>query len=207
MHSDKVWFNSILNYMVYVFWSNLCSILRNEQELCSYIKWLAVFDFVFGTLLTILKWKYQSPNISLFDIHGALMLILIIDVCIFTISMARTILPTFNRTCHPFFKGVFFISGVFACDLILLMLVPPFGWFIFTICTFVLVLLLHRSCEQILRHCQETLESMWHSTPESFHSLCDWFRHSFQSVWTTASRASTESLMPTPNVVGPINNV
>ena len=78
----------------------------------SYTKWLAVFGFVFGTLLTILKWKYQSPNISLFDIHGALMLILIIDVCIFTISMVVTILTTFNRIRHPFFKGVFLISGV-----------------------------------------------------------------------------------------------
>ena len=207
MHSDRVWFNSILNYMVYVFWSNLYSIFRNEQELCSYIKWLSIFGFVFGTLLTILKWKYQSPDISLFDIHGALMLLLIIDVCIFTISMAVTILPTFNRIHHPFFKGVFLISGIFACDLILLMLVPPFGWFIFTICAFVLVLLLYRSHEQILQCCQETLEPMWHSTSEAFHSLCDWFRHSFQSVWTTASRASTESPMPTPNVVGPINNV
>ena len=45
--------------------------------------------------------------ISLFDIHSALMLLLIIDVCIFTISMAVTILSTFNRTHHSFFNGMF----------------------------------------------------------------------------------------------------
>ena len=168
--------------MVYVFWSNLYSIFRNEQEFHSYAKWLAVFGVLFGPLLTILGWKYQSPDVSLFDTHGALMLLLIIDVCIFTISMALTILPTFNRTHLPFFKGVFLISGVFACDLILLMLVPPFGWFICTICASVMVLLLYRSRRQILKLCQEIIESLWHSTSEALHGLCDWFQQSFQSI-------------------------
>nr|POE96736.1 hypothetical protein CFP56_43462 [Quercus suber] len=184
----------------------------NEQELHSYTKWLAVFGVLFGPLLTILGLKYQSPDVSLFDIHGALMLLLIIDVCIFTISMAVTILPTFNRTHLPFFKGVFLISGVFAYDLILLMLVPPFGWFIFTICASVMVLLLYCSRKHILGRCQEILEPMWHSTSEAFHSLYDWFRQSFQSVWMAPSQASTESSMPIPNmtekhVVGSVNNV
>ena len=96
--------------------------------------------------------------------------------------MVATILPTFNRTHLPFFKGVFLISGVFACDLILLMLVPPFGWFICTICASVMVLLLYRSRKQILQLCQEILEPMWHSTFEAFYSSCDWFQQSFQSV-------------------------
>ena len=142
----------------------------------------AVLGVLFGPLLTILGWKYQSPDVSLFDTHGALMLLLIIDVCIFTISMAVTILPTFNRTHLPFFKGVFLISGVFASDLILLMLVPPLGWFIGTICAFAILLLLNRSRKQILELCQEILESMWHSTSKALHRLCDWFRQSFQSI-------------------------
>ena len=142
----------------------------------------AVLGVLFGPLLTILGWKYQSPDVSLFDTHGALMLLLIIDVCIFTISMVATILPTFNRTHLPFFKGVFLISGVFACDLILLMLVPPFGWFICTICASVMVLLLYRSRKQILQLCQEILEPMWHSIFEAFYSSCDWFQQSFQLV-------------------------
>ena len=96
--------------------------------------------------------------------------------------MAVTILPTFNRTHLPFFKGVFLISGVFAYDLILLMLVPPFGWFVFTICASVMALLLYRSRRQILRCCQEIIESVWHSTSEAIHCLCDWFRQSLQLV-------------------------
>ena len=47
---------------------------------------------------------------------------------------------------------------------------------------------------------------------EAIHGLCDWFRQSFQSVWTAPSQASTESSMPIPNmtekhVVGSENNV
>ena len=145
---------------MYVFWSNLYSIFRNEQELHSYTKWLVVFGFMLGSLLTFLGWKYQSPDVSLFDIHGAIMLLLIIDVCIFTISMAVTILLNFNRIHLPFFKGVFLISGVLAYDLILLRFAPPFGWFIFTICASVMVLLLYRSRREILQCCQEILEPM-----------------------------------------------
>ena len=96
--------------------------------------------------------------------------------------MVVTILPTFNRTHLPFFKGVFLISGVFACDLILLMLVPPFGWFICTICASVMVLLLYRSRRQILKLCQEIIESLGHSTSKALHGLCDWFQQSFQSI-------------------------
>ena len=167
---------------MYVFWSNLYSIFRNEQELHSYTKWLVVFGFMLGSLLTFLGWKYQSPDVSLFDIHGAIMLLLIIDVCIFTISMAVTILPSFNRIHLPFFKGVFLISGVVASDLILLMLAPPFGWFIFTICASVMILLLYRSRREILQHCQEILKPMWHSTFEAFHGLCDWFQQNPSSL-------------------------
>ncbi|KAK4592977.1 hypothetical protein RGQ29_017209 [Quercus rubra] len=112
----------------------------------------------------------------------------------------------------PFFKGVFLISGVLAYDLILLMFAPPFGWFIFTICASVMVLLLYRSRREILQCCQEILEPMWHSTSEAFHSLCDWFRQNFQSIWTAPSQASNGSSMPTPNmkekhVLGSVNNV
>nr|POE96738.1 hypothetical protein CFP56_43464 [Quercus suber] len=103
---------------------------RNEQELHSYTKWLAVFGILFGPLLTILGWKYQSPNVSLFDTHGVLMLLLIID-----------------------------------------------------------------SFQSVLR-CHEILEPMWHSISEAFHSLCNWLRQSFPSIWIVSNGSS----MPTPNL-------
>ena len=65
--------------------------------------WLCVWNSAYHSQMEVSKPIY----ISLFDIHGALMLLLIIDVCIFTISMAVTILSTFNRTHHSFFNGMF----------------------------------------------------------------------------------------------------
>ena len=137
--------------------------------------------------------------------------------------MAVTILPNFTRFYLPLFKGMFLISGVLACDLILLMLAPPFGWFIFTICASVMVLLLYQSRREILQRCQAILEPMRDSTSKAFHGLCDcfqqnfyglcdWFQQSFQSNRTAASQASNESSMPTPNmkekhVLGLVNNV
>ena len=155
--------------------------------------WLAAFSFMLGFLLTLLGWKYQNSSVSLFHTHGAIMLLLIIDVCTFTIALAMTILPTANRTHLSLFKNVCLISGAFACNLLLLILVPLFGWFIFTIFLFVLVWLLYGLYNQILQCCKKILEPMWHSISEAFHSLCDRFRDIFQSIWQTPSQAFSES--------------
>ncbi|KAK4592973.1 hypothetical protein RGQ29_017207 [Quercus rubra] len=112
---------------------------KNEQEFRSYTAWLAAFAFLLGFLLTLLGLKYQNPGVSVFDTHRAIILLLILNVCTCTISLAMIIvLPTSNKTHLSFFKNVFLFSGVFACDLVLLVLIPPLGWFIFIISTSVL---------------------------------------------------------------------
>ncbi|KAL4610460.1 hypothetical protein ACB092_08G051700 [Castanea dentata] len=108
-------------------------------------------------------------------------------------------LPTSNKTHLSFFKNVFLFSGVFACDLVLLVLIPPLGWFIFIISASVLVWLFYGSNKQILQCCRQTLETMRHSTSKAFHNLCEWFPQSFQSVWRAHSQPSTGPSMPTPN--------
>uniref|UniRef100_A0A7N2L9Y8 Uncharacterized protein n=1 Tax=Quercus lobata TaxID=97700 RepID=A0A7N2L9Y8_QUELO len=75
-----------------------------------------------------------------------------------------------------FFKNVCLISGAFACDLLLLILVPPFGWFIFAVCVSVLVWLLYGSYQVILKHFQEILRLVSESASQAFHIFCDWFR-------------------------------
>ena len=163
---------------------------------------LAAFSFILGFLLTLLGWKYQSSSVSLFHTHSAIMLFLIIDVCTFTIALAMTILPTTNRTHLSLFKNVCLISEAFACNLLLFILVPLFGWFIFIIFLFVLVWLLYGSYNQILQCCQEILEPMWHSTStfEAFHSVCDRFQQFFQSIWQAPSQAFDGSSILTPNM-------
>ncbi|XP_030928553.1 uncharacterized protein LOC115954761 [Quercus lobata] len=184
----------------------------NEQEFRSYTAWLAALAFLLGFLLTLLGWKYQNPGVSVFDTHCAIILLLILNVCTCTISLAMIIvLPTSNKTHLSFFKNVFLFSGVFACDLVLLVLIPPLGWFIFSISVSVLVWLLYASHKLILRCCRQTLETMRHSTSKAFHSLCDWFPQSFQSVWRAHPQASTGPSMPTHNmekhVFGSTNDV
>ena len=137
----------------------------------------------------------------MFDTHRAIILLVILNVCTCTISLATIIvLPTSNKTHLSFFKNVFLFSGIFACDLVLLVLIPPLGWLIFIISTSVLVWLLYGSHNQILQCCRQTLKTIWHSTSMAFHSLCEWFSQSFHSVWRAHSQASTGPSMPTPNM-------
>ncbi len=197
--------------MLHVIWCNFCSIFRNDPEFHS-TTWLALFSFLIGFLLTLLGLKYQSSGVSLFHTHGAILLLLIIDVCIFTITMVMIMLASSNKSRLHLLKIVFFISGTFACNLLLLILVPLFGWFIFTIFVFVLVWLLYGSYNKIPQYCQDIHEPIWHSTSKAFYNLSGKFRQSFQSIWKTPSQSSNGSLTETTNVehrqvVGSTDNV
>jgi hypothetical protein len=163
---------------------------------------IALFGFFFGFLLTLVGLKYQSSGAALFHAHSAIMVLLIIDVCTCTIALAAVILTTFNPSYLPFLKSVSLISGAFACDLLILIIVPPFGWFIFTIWVFVLVSLLYGKYQHILQRCQGILRSISHSTSNAFNILCNWFQPNFlsQSVRQIPSEASNGSPMLNPNM-------
>ena len=163
---------------------------------------IALFGFFFGFLLTLVGMKYQSSGATLFHAHSVIMVLLIIDVCTCTIALAAVILTTFNTSYLPFLKSVSLISGAFACDLLILIIVPPFGWFIFTIWVFILVCLLYGKYQHILQCCQGILQSISHSTSDAFDVSCNWFQHNFlsQSIRRLASQASHGSPMLTPNV-------
>ena len=65
-------------------------------------------------------------------------------------------------------------------DLLLLILIPPFRWFIFTICVFILICLVYGLYKQILKCNQEFLGSISNYISHAIHILCNWFRESFQ---------------------------
>ena len=164
---------------------------------------IALFGFFFGFLLTLVGLKYQGSCATLFHAHSAIMVLLIIDVCSCTIALAMVTLTTFNTSYLPFLKSVSLISGAFACDLLILIIVPPFGWFIFTIWVFILVCLLYGKYQHILQCCQGILQSISHSTSDAFDVSCNWFQQNFlsQSIRRLASQASHGSPMLTPNVL------
>ncbi|KAK4562284.1 hypothetical protein RGQ29_004953 [Quercus rubra] len=133
---------------------------RFEQELRFFEQFLVVFGFSFSFLLALIGLKYQNSNGALFHEHRVIMVLLIIDVCTGTIALAMVTLPTFRNSSLFLFEIVCLISEVFACDLLLLILVPPFGVFMFIICAFGLVYILYGTYPKILNSCQEILKSM-----------------------------------------------
>jgi hypothetical protein len=117
------------------------------------------------------------------------MVLLVIDVCTCTTALATVILTTFNIKYLYFLKSVSLVFGAFACDLLLLILVPPFGWFIFIIWVFVLVCLLYGKSQHILQCYQEILPSISHSTSHAFNVLCNWFQEILPSISQFTSHA------------------
>ena len=133
---------------------------RSEQGLRFFKQFLAVFGFSFSFLLALVGLKYRNSDGALFHEHHVIMVLLIIDVCTGTIALAMVTLPTFRNSSLFLFEIVCLISEVFACDLLLLILIPPFGVFMFIICAFGLVYILYGTYPKILNSCQEILKSM-----------------------------------------------
>ena len=182
--------------MLHIIWRFFFFWSRSEPELRFFTALLALFGFLFSFLLTLLGLKYQSSGAALFHEHGAIMLLLTIDVCTCTIALATAMLQTSNPRYLPFFKSVCLISGAFASDLLLLILVPPYGWFVFVVCVFILIYLVYGSYEQILNCSQEFLGSISNCTSHAIHILCNWFRENLQFQTTNGS------LMLTSNETG-----
>ena len=162
------------NYVFFFFF------FRNERELHFFTGFLAAFSLLFGFLLTLLGWKYQS--VSIFHTHNATMFLLIINVCICILALVVTTLPTSNQSYRHFFEAMCLVSGAFACDLLLLILVPPFGWFILIVCVFMLMWLLYGSYHQILQYCQEILLLVSNYASQVSLNFRDWFWHGVELV-------------------------
>ena len=133
---------------------------RSEQELRFFKQFLAVFGFSFSFLLALVGLKYQNSDGALFHEHSVIMVLLIIDVCTGTIALAMVTLPNSHNSSLLLVEFVCLICGAFACDLLILILVPPFGWFMFIICAFGFVCILYSSYPQIL-------ESIWQAPSQT----------------------------------------
>ena len=81
----------------------------------------------------------------MFETHSGIMAVLAIDLIICAASMATTIVPASSNTHVPFFRSAYIFSRYLAHVMILLILLPPFGWLMFTAWVLVLAYLLHHS--------------------------------------------------------------
>jgi hypothetical protein len=154
-----------------------------------------VFGFLILLLLTLLQVKNQNSG-NPFETHGATMLLFIIAVHVYAIALAGISKPTPNTSYIPILRRVCFIFGAFACGLLLLILVPPFGWLILSLCACMSAKLLYDSYEQILKCFQQIFRSINQSTSQEFNILCGWFHKIVSNqltVWRYVHYISTYS--------------
>ena len=172
-------------------------ICGSQQELGSCTTIHIFFGFLITLLLTLLQVNYQKSG-NPFETHGAIMLLFIIVVFVYTLALAGISQPTSNKSYLPILRRVCFISGAFACDLLLMILVPPFGWFILELCICMFVQLLFESRQLILCWFEQTFQSIKRFTSQAFNILGGWFQNSIQSLHRATSRAFHRSPMLLP---------
>ena len=153
---------------------------RSEPELRFFTQLLPLFVTFFCFLLTLLGLKYQSSRATLFPEHGAIVLLIIIDVFTCTVALAVMTQSTSNTSYRMFFKSVRSISGDFAYDLLFLILFPPFGCgsSLLQVYLFLYVYFMPLT-NKFSKCCQEILQSISHYTSNACHILCNWFKYNF----------------------------
>lgn len=127
------------------------------------------------------------------------MLLFIVAVIGYNLALAGISQPAPNTSYLPILRRVCFIFGAHSCDLLLLIIVPPFGWLILVLCVCMSLQLLYETHQQILLCFQQIFQSINQSTSKVFNISYDLFQNSFQSQFQAASRASKSSSMPTAN--------
>ena len=129
------------------------------------------------SLLTLLQVKFQNSG-NPFKTHGAIVLLFILSMLVSVLVSACISKLTPSTSYLPKLRHVRSIFVTFACGLLLMILVPPFGWLMVVICACMFVKFLCGSHEQILE-----------CITQAFHILCDWFQNSLQSLCQASSRA------------------
>ncbi|KAJ6937818.1 hypothetical protein NC652_012190 [Populus alba x Populus x berolinensis] len=115
----------------------------------------AAMCFLNFVLLALLQLKYQN-NHSPFEAHGTIILLYIVTSFVYSTALIALLLRP-----HQLLETLFLVtldyisllSGALTCDLLLLILLPPFGYFLLALCgALILVKALLRSYQLILGH-------------------------------------------------------
>ncbi|KAH7516415.1 hypothetical protein FEM48_Zijuj10G0132900 [Ziziphus jujuba var. spinosa] len=88
------------------------------------------------TLIGLLQLMYEAKNVSPFDTHYTTMVLFFVSLFVYVI--AATVDKELPQPQNPNYTGIMsktkLFSGCFALNMLLLILIPPFGWFILTLC-------------------------------------------------------------------------
>ena len=107
--------------------------------------------FLIISLLTLLQVKYQYFG-NPFQTNGATLLLFIVAVIGYNvavigynIALAGISQPAPNTSYLPILRRVCFIFGAYSCDLLLSIIVPPFGWLVLFLCVCMSLQLLYET--------------------------------------------------------------
>ena len=171
-------------------------ICGSQQELGSCTTIHIFFGFLITLLLTLLQVNYQKSG-NPFETHGAIMLLFIIVVFVYTLALAGISQPTSNASYLPILRRVFYFWS-FCMWFVADDPCTPFGWFILELCICMFVQLLSESHQLILCWFEQTFQSIKRFTSQAFNILGGWFQNSIQSLHRATSRAFHRSPMLLP---------
>uniref|UniRef100_A0A6N2MBI3 Uncharacterized protein n=1 Tax=Salix viminalis TaxID=40686 RepID=A0A6N2MBI3_SALVM len=98
----------------------------------------AAMSFLNFVLLALLPMKYQNEELSPFDAHGTIMLLYILASIIYSTALIALLLRAHHQLpetpCLAALEHISLLAGALACGLLLLILAPPFGYFLLAFC-------------------------------------------------------------------------
>ncbi|TYI08260.1 hypothetical protein ES332_A10G287100v1 [Gossypium tomentosum] len=122
---------------------------HNEERCCSnHIH--ASLGFLISVLLALIPVNYQSTNMAVpFDTHPAIMFIFIAVILVYA-AAAAVKTSNDNSSIHRIIvTKISLLSGSLATVILLLVIVPPIGWFVLLIWTFFLVKQIYDGCQML----------------------------------------------------------
>jgi len=97
-------------------------------------------QFLISVLLNLFQIKYQNSGNSPFDIHATIMSFFITVIYFYGVALAAITRQISNRSYIHLVVLICDILGALAFSLLILILLPSFGWFLLVLCAFVLSL-------------------------------------------------------------------
>ncbi|KAL5798862.1 hypothetical protein ACOSQ2_003682 [Xanthoceras sorbifolium] len=110
-------------------------------------QYYAILVFLISTSCTLLQVKYQTKNESPFDSHYWVMLTFFVVVHVHAVVLVVEIkFPAHISSCHAMIMSkISIFSGALASILLLLLLVPSFGWLSLVMWVFCFIRVAHDS--------------------------------------------------------------
>lgn len=120
--------------------------------------------------------KYQDKQDSPFETHEAIMVLFIVAAFIYTVSFLSSLILIQNHHDYTFYvlpilKQISVVSGTLACDSLILILCPPFGYLVLALCALLALRILIGSYHQIVQLLHDAANRAYEAVASDFELL------------------------------------